>query len=232
MGLTAASPVDFPLEGHKSMSGTISVLWRASPATPPRPIRHCATCGVARSFWSSGKVRLNANGRLLDAWLIYKCETCARTWNRPLIERTPVSAIVPADLQAMQTSAPDWVERREFDLAGLARHAKHLATESAIRVTLVGSPPPQHWAEAELVIEAPVPVAQRVDRFLAAALGLPRTQLRQMGAAGGLEMDDPFRLKRAIAAGIKVRFRASRMTEAVQIRLTAALCNPPEDIPP
>jgi hypothetical protein len=214
------------------MSGIVTVLWRVRPVTPPRPIRHCATCGAVRAFWSSGKVRLNANGRLLDAWLIYKCETCARTWNRPLVERTPISAIASDDVQAMQASAPDWVVDREFDQAGLARHARHLATKSAIEVMRVGSPLPQEWDQVELAIEATIPVAQRVDRFLASALGLSRTHLRLMGAAGGLVMHDPTRLKRPLVGGIRLQFKAAGMTEAVRARLTAALANPLDEIPP
>ena len=55
-----------------------------------------STCGDSRRFRSSGKVRLNANGRKLDAWLIYKCESCDRTWNLPLLERAVVGGLDPA----------------------------------------------------------------------------------------------------------------------------------------
>jgi hypothetical protein len=214
------------------MSGTTILHWRVSPVTPPRPLRHCASCGATRAFHSSGKVRLNANGRLLDAWLIYKCEICARTWNRPLIERVPVSTVTPADLHAMQASAPDWVEERAFDLASLARHAQRIETESAVRVTAVGRSPSQVWTEAELVIEAAVPVALRLDRFLAAALGLSRMQLLRIVSARGLEIDDAKRLKRSLAGGVRLRFQASVMTEAVRANITVALRAPPAEVRP
>jgi hypothetical protein len=224
--------VDFLMESHGSMSDTVIVHWRVRPVTPPRPIRHCATCNATRIFQSSGKVRLNANGRLLDAWLIYRCEACARTWNRPLVERTPVSAIAAADLSAMQASTPGWVERWEFDLAGLARYAPHVSSDCALLVTPSGFPARQFWAEAELVVVAAVPVAQRVDRFLAAVFWLSRTQVRRMGAAGSLDVGDPARLTRPLDWGITVRFRASGLTEAVRAHLASALCNPPDEIPP
>lgn len=38
-------------------------------------------------FVSAGKFRVNANGRRLDIWLIYRCEKCGRTLNVPIYER-------------------------------------------------------------------------------------------------------------------------------------------------
>lgn len=38
-------------------------------------------------FVCAGKFRVNANGRRLDVWLIYRCQRCGRTWNVPLFER-------------------------------------------------------------------------------------------------------------------------------------------------
>lgn len=40
---------------------------------------------------------MNANGRRLDVWLIYRCEKCGHTLNIPLYERVPPEKI-PASL--------------------------------------------------------------------------------------------------------------------------------------
>ncbi len=58
-------------------------------------IRRCGGCGKKKSFVCSGKFRVNANGRRLDVWLIYRCEKCGRTLNVPIYERVPPERIPP-----------------------------------------------------------------------------------------------------------------------------------------
>lgn len=43
----------------------------------------------------SGKFRVNANGRRLDIWLIYRCEKCGHTLNVPIYERVPPDKLEP-----------------------------------------------------------------------------------------------------------------------------------------
>src|SRR5262245_23844455 len=96
---------NFRMEGQGTMTGVYSVRWTVEPTTSPQPWKHCSSCGDIRPFLSSGKIRLTANGRKLDAWLIHKCATCERTWNRPIAERLAVASI-SEDLQAMRRSDP------------------------------------------------------------------------------------------------------------------------------
>ncbi|MGK6315295.1 DUF1062 domain-containing protein [Neorhizobium sp. DT-125] len=58
------------------MCDILRVEWTVIPKSPPRPILSCAGCGSQRPFRSSGRIRLNASGKRLDAWLIYKCTAC------------------------------------------------------------------------------------------------------------------------------------------------------------
>ena len=105
------------------MSGSICVLWTIVPCITPRPWLGCGTCGQVKPFSSSDKIRLNANGRRLDAWLIYKCSTCDATWNRPVIERQPVKSLDPDFLAALQANDPGLVRRSAFDLIGSLRRS-------------------------------------------------------------------------------------------------------------
>ena len=41
-------------------------------------IRRCGGCGKKMVFECAGKFRVNANGRRLDVWLIYRCQRCGR----------------------------------------------------------------------------------------------------------------------------------------------------------
>lgn len=172
-------------------------------------------CGDVRAFVSSGLIRLNANGRRLDAWLIYRCADCDRTWNRPIAERLAVAAIPKADLLAMQASEADWVRRHEFDTAGLRRHCD--AIEIAADVTVTKRPPPAsdgRWSAIAIGIAAPQPTGLRLDRLLAGELGLPRAALAALQRAGGLSVEPAAGadLSRKVAGSLTVRLTAADLS--------------------
>ncbi len=167
------------------MSCTLRVRWTLIANRFPRPWRSCPRCGTQRAFECSDKFRLNANGRRLDAWLVYKCTTCDDTWNHTLFERRNARDLDPDLLSALEANDPALVRRYAFDVAALRRFAyrveefagnvvrkEELAKGSAATDRL------------EIVLAAPVPVAIRLDRLLAMELGLPRARIGAMADAG------------------------------------------------
>ncbi|MEO1200871.1 MAG: DUF1062 domain-containing protein [Pseudomonadota bacterium] len=169
------------------MTGTLCLQWSLISVDPPRPWRHCPTCGVTRAFASSRKVRLNANGRRLDAWLIYRCVTCETTWLRPLLERAAVQYVPQADLDAMQQSEAAWVRQHEFDVATLQRYAERITYGDNWSVTKAASRKPQERPNAiKLQLRVPVPTGIRLDRFLSRELQMSRSRLRSLHARGGI----------------------------------------------
>lgn len=211
------------------MTGIATVTWHVTPIAPPQPHRHCKTCGRARPFRPSGKVRLNANGRQLDAWLIYKCDTCDQTWNLPLLDRVAVAAVDPDDLWAMQVSDPAWVSARTFDLALLRRHCDRIDLQPDLHVTkVIALPAPMIWSEIGLTIVAPLPTGMRLDRLLAHELGLSRTRLVAMQASGGLCAAEGslISLKTPVIGCLRLRFVAARLDDGTRAALSAALLTP------
>ena len=99
--------MDFLSEDQDGMRHISEVQWTLTPKIAPQPWIACRGCGVLKPFRSSDKIRLNANGRKLDAWLIYKCVTCDNTWKRTLFERLDVRDIQPTVLEALQSNDPD-----------------------------------------------------------------------------------------------------------------------------
>jgi hypothetical protein len=206
---------NFQTEGQGAMIGILNVIWKVNPVAPPRPWRHCSTCGDSRPFGSSGKIRLNANGRRLDAWLIYKCLFCENTWNLRVLERAAVTSISRADLQATHTSAPDWVRLQEYDLAVLKRQCNRvdLSSELSATKTFEGNWS-QAWSTIVLTIDAPCATGQRLDRFLANELKLSRATLQSMYRVGGLQCDFAASrgLKKSVSGRLIVRFVAALLT--------------------
>ncbi len=188
------------------------VRWTIIPRIAPRPWIACGGCGTLKPFLSSGKVRLNANGRKLDAWLIYKCLDCDRSWNRPLIERRALKEIDPATLEALHFSDPDWVRAREFDIDDLRRKAQRIDEYPDVDIdkeTLFEVAQP-----VTTVIELQVPLSTclRLDRLLATELGLSRSKLQPLHEQGRLAVDPDRKdvLRRRIRSGMRVTMAHSK----------------------
>lgn len=169
------------------MSDVSRVRWTIIPRTAPQPWLDCSRCGEAKRFRSSDKIRLNANGKRLDAWLIYKCTGCGSTWNRPILERRPVRSIEPGLLLSLHGSEPTLTRRLAFDVEGLRRSAgrvDHFDDAEVITTVLSASTLPAR--QLEILCSVAEPVGLRVDRLLAQQLQLPRSRIARLAGAGDL----------------------------------------------
>ncbi len=188
------------------MCRVLQVRWTITPKSAPQPWLACNGCGALRPFRSSDKVRLNANGRRLDAWLIYRCTTCDKTWNRTIFERRPVGDIEPAVLAALQANDADWIRAEAFDLAALRRKSQRIdecADLDVRRQILCESP---DWRRLDIELVVPFSTATRLDRLLAAELKISRSRLKALHEDAVLRIE-PGRvdiLRRRIVTGIRV----------------------------
>ena len=78
-------------------------------------IRRCGGCGKKMVFFCFGKFRVNANGRRLDVWLIYRCQRCGHTWNIPLYERISPEKLSPELYEGLLDNDPELVRRYAGD---------------------------------------------------------------------------------------------------------------------
>lgn len=169
------------------MSAILRVRWTITTQTLPEPWLSCSRCDCARPFRCSEKFRLNANGKRLDAWLIYRCATCDETWNRPLFERRQRSEIEPPLLDALHANDREWARRFAFDVAGLRAFTSRIEGADGITVheqALSAPARPLSRLEIELVLIGATPL--RLDRLLAAELGLSRNRIASLHDEGRL----------------------------------------------
>ncbi len=207
------------------MSSLLSVLWTVKPLNTPRPRLFCSGCGKSESFNSSGRFRLNANGKRLDAWLLYRCITCATTWKRPLVERRNLQTLDPAFLQALQSNDPLLAESVAFDLAGLQAFTGQIevCSETLVRKTPLNGRI-SGCARLEIQFAIPCSTALRTDRLLARELGLSRGRIEKLERQGRLIVAGPARkkLRRPPVDGMRLSFDLSAESDAVPI-LSAAI---------
>jgi hypothetical protein len=68
--------------------------WVVMPTCLPAILRPCRACACER-FRASGKFRLNANHKLLDAWLLALCTVCGETTKLTVWRRMNVRSVRP-----------------------------------------------------------------------------------------------------------------------------------------
>lgn len=149
------------------------VTWRIVPVRTPLVVRACPRCAGPRPFASTHRFRVNASGRRLDVWLIYRCAACAFTWNLTVIERTTPEAIGSARLDAFTQNDVVTAWSCAFDESLHRRAGAHIEPSTPVRVER--DPLPPGSATVQLVL--PFPVKVRLDRLLAQELGVPRSRL-------------------------------------------------------
>lgn len=164
------------------MSNTLCVQWTIVPRAAPQPLIACSHCRCVRPFQSSGKARLNANGRKLDAWLIYKCTVCDNTWNRTIFERRHVRDIDLQILAALQTNDPEWLERLAFNPAGLKAMEATEFSDVTVRKKLLSHALDVTHLSIELRL--PLTTTVRLDRLLASELALSRSRIQTLESDG------------------------------------------------
>jgi hypothetical protein len=207
------------------MGNTLQIRWTIIPRFAPQPWIVCRGCGGLRAFQSSNKIRLNANGRKLDAWLIYKCMACDKTWNRPIFERRNVRDINPTVLEALQSNDPIWIRRETFNLEALRRKSQRIDEfpEFEVRKEVLRDAANREHLQIELSV--PLPTCTRLDRLLATELGISRTRLRALHESASLRThpDRTDILRRRIRTGIRVTVDYAHLVDRREAAASARL---------
>jgi hypothetical protein len=103
--------------------------WTVRQSGLPAVVKPCPDC-AGRRHRPAGKFRVNANGKLLDVWLLLRCEACGRTSKAPVHERIQVHSLERARRLAHEANDPAVV--RELAMStSLARRTDTASTGPA-----------------------------------------------------------------------------------------------------
>jgi hypothetical protein len=159
---------------------------------------------------------VNANGKRVDAWLIYKCTSCDNTWNRPVLERRHVSTIGPQLLASLQTNDPDLSRRLAFEKLRRKLKVEHFDDATVRKEVVSESTRPAD--RLEIVCVVPETTGLRVDRLLSTELRLSRNRIQYMQNAGHLAAC-PDGLRRPLRNGLQVRIELRGVHDGDKIAL-------------
>lgn len=158
--------------------------WVVMPTCLPTVLRRCPVCASDR-FRANGKFRVNANHKLLDAWLLVLCTACGDTAKLTVLERTNVRSVRPELLDRMHDNDPGLAAELLQDPVVRRRNRIALDWDDAWRLETGGS---DHLDRE--VIDVSVRFAARIPvrpvRLIAEGCGLSRAEVERLIAEGRL----------------------------------------------
>ena len=191
------------------MSGLLRIHWTIAPKTPPRPLINCNRCGTVEAYCSSGKFRVNANGKRIDVWLIYRCIDCDNSWNFGIFERCNRRDIEPTLLQALESNDPALARRHAFDVVALRNRIGRVEEFPDVTVHKRRLGDIREAATVlELQLRLEMPTSLRLDRLLAGELGISRSRLQALEEKRLLILgrDGAKALRKPAREGMTIRF--------------------------
>ncbi|MFJ3878492.1 DUF1062 domain-containing protein [Streptomyces sp. NPDC090077] len=158
--------------------------WVVAPTCLPAVLRRCHACASER-FRANGKFRVNANHKLLDAWLLVLCTRCGDTAKLTVLERAHVRSVRPELLDRMHDNDPGLAAELLQDPVLRRRNRIALDWDGAWRLDTGGS---DHLDRE--VIDVSVRFAARIPvrpvRLISEGCGLPRAEVERLIADGKL----------------------------------------------
>jgi hypothetical protein len=163
-------------------------LWVVRESGLPTVVKPCVDCSGARHR-PSGKFRVNANGKLLDVWLLLHCTACGRTSKVPVHERVHVQSLARARLMAYEINDPAVVRELAMNASLAAKNGYRLDWTGTWQLdTDTPFYSPNDPASLRVLIRFELPAPVRVERLLMLGLGLNRADVRRMVADGHIRL--------------------------------------------
>lgn len=164
---------------------------------------------MAREFVCSERFRVNAQKKVIDVWLNYRCAECGNVWKLPVIERRPVAALEAELHDAFARHDPATVWKYAFDLGRMRSHV--LRVNADVEFTVLRTPidtanASEPASGLAIDIDAPFVCDIRLDRLLASELRVSRAAVQRWYECGELivRADEAGALSRRVRSGQRV----------------------------
>jgi hypothetical protein len=158
--------------------------WAVVPTCLPLVRRRCHVCASER-FRASGKFRVNANHKLIDAWLLARCTGCGETAKITVLERMTVRSVRAELLDKLHDNDPGLTAELLRDPVVQRRNRIALDWADAWRLDTGGSDHLDHDViDVSVRFAARIPV--RPVRLIADGCGLSRADVERLVTEGKL----------------------------------------------
>lgn len=156
--------------------------YRIKPISALKIIRNCAGCGKKSVFASTGQFRINANGNLVDVWLIYRCEKCKHTFNFSVYERMKAERLPKEQYMSFLRNEEDMALKigndlnlfRENKVEIDADQLEYICEKLDCDYENTGA------GRGKIIIHNPFKMKIRTDKLLPELLGMSRNQVKKL----------------------------------------------------
>lgn len=147
-------------------------------------IRNCSGCGSKSVYTSTNKIRINANGKQLDVWLIYQCSKCEHTYNLPIYSRINRNKLEKPEYEALLKSNQEVVKRYGMDRKMLQKNAAMIFEEPSFILKETGV----DCKENTVQFFNPHKIKVRHDKLIAECLKISRSQAKKLLETNALKV--------------------------------------------
>lgn len=158
--------------------------WVVMPTCLPLVVRRCHTCASGR-FRPNGKFRVNANHKLIDAWLLVLCTACGATAKLTVLERMNVRSVRPELLDRMHANDPALAGELLQDPVVRRRNRAALDWSDAWRLD-TGEPALRDREVIDTAVRFVARIPVRPVRLIAEGCGLSRAEVERLVEDGKL----------------------------------------------
>lgn len=147
-------------------------IWAIVPIDLPLINRPCHGC-ASTQLRATGKFRVNAHHKRLDAWLLALCQACGQTAKLTVLQRVPVHSVPPGLLDKLHGNDGALVAQALQDPAFLRRNRATLDWRGAWRLDTGGA----HHLDndvIDVVVRFTTPIPIRPVRLIADGFGVSR----------------------------------------------------------
>lgn len=162
-----------------------TIRWRVAVAAAPFAVRPCGACGADARFASTGLFRVNAQKKLVDVWLVYRCTTCGSVWNSAVISRGSAKALNGERLERFLANDPQLALACALDASLLRRNG---ARRGPVEFLVEGEDPDGRDCRVDIACEGALGL--NVAQVLRQKLGVSLRELERLADAGRVGLTD------------------------------------------
>lgn len=156
---------------------------------------NCAGCGGKARFVNTGCFRVNANGSMLDVWLIYQCKKCRHTLKLSIYERKKVSAVPHKEYQRFLENdaalVQEYGQKKEFFVKNRLEIAWDESDYKYVDPLGKELSEKREYVEGEIIcVRNEYGMKIRPERMTADIFGRSRSWVKRMVADGGILMEN------------------------------------------
>ncbi|GAB3376900.1 DUF1062 domain-containing protein [Amycolatopsis echigonensis] len=156
--------------------------WTVLPTCLPLVRRRCHACTSGR-FRADGKFRVNANHKLIDAWLLVLCTGCGETAKLTVFERARLRSVRPELLDRLHHNDPGLAAELLQDPVLQRRNRIALDWDGAWRLE-TGGPDRVDQDAIDVAVGFAARIPVRPVRLIAEGCGLSRAEVERLLAEG------------------------------------------------